>query len=104
MPTGTTLPAMEPANFFHFSVSGPEIELRVGMIDVFAIGTFASKAREQLQRGQVASPAKLKVDITHRFFMSPRGFELLREKVNEMAQLMDDLAAAAAKAEGETLR
>lgn len=97
------LPAVEPVNFFHFSVSGPEIEMRMGMIDIFAMGTIANKAKEMSKRGQMAAPAKLTVDITHRIFLSPRGFLHLHHKVNEMAGLMQDLGLienATEKAEG----
>jgi len=90
MRSGGELPPMQPANFFHFSISGPEIEMRMGVVDIFAFGSFANKARESLARGEVVTPGKISVDITHRIFLSPQGFQTLQEKVNEMAGLSRD--------------
>lgn len=70
------LPPYEPANFFNISYSGPEIALMVGMLDLHAIAV----ASQNKQGGEV----RIRPEITHRFFVSPRGLALLKKMVDEM--------------------
>jgi hypothetical protein len=88
------LPPYQPANFFNISYSGPEISLMVGMMDLHAIA---------LAVGAKQGPVKVRPEITHRFFLSPRGLVLLKAMVDEMYIKLNEGSGGALDREKATL-
>ena len=76
VPDPSTFPDPTGANFFSFAWNGPEVQLLVGYLDL--IPPTVSKDKE----------AVLKPMISHRIFMSVRGFALLRAQLNKAAELL----------------
>lgn len=73
------LPRAESANWFHFTVSGPEFEMLVGTLSLHEL---------HLIRTGVKKP-KVRPDISHRFFLSLRGFIVLKRQVDELTAKLE---------------
>jgi hypothetical protein len=69
------LPNAEGANFFHFTVINGEVQFLVGMINLLRFHEAA-----QAEPGTSITP-----DITHRFLLSPMGFQNLKRQLDEIA-------------------
>ncbi len=80
---GPALPPPEAANFFHFTISGPEVEMLVGFIDLQRMAATLAAA----QSGQ-AKPVH--PEWTHRIFLSVRGFLTLKAQVDEMTRRLSE--------------
>ena len=76
VPANIPLPSPEGANFFHFTVVGQEVQFLVGSINLLRL--HEAKGRSET--------TTLIPDITHRFLLSPLGFEALRNQVQEIAK------------------
>lgn len=76
------MPPALAANFFQFTFSGPEIQMLAGLLDI----------RKMVELGTKGGGGKIRVqpEITHRIFMSPRGFMILRQQVNEIFDKMQE--------------
>ncbi len=88
IPANLPLPAPEGANFFHFSVVGNEVHMLVGTLNFLRL----LEARQRLDSNE---STVIVPDITHRFLLSPQGFEGLRLQIGEITPLV--AAGAAAK-------
>jgi len=71
----TPVPPSAAANFFHFTVVGPEIQFLVGTVNLLKFHD--AKERED---GPSIYP-----DISHRFMMSSFGFAQLKQQIDEIA-------------------
>ena len=69
------VPPAEGANFFHFTVVGPEIQLLVGSINLLRF----------LEAKQSGEPTNLVPEFTHRFLLSPMGFAQLKAQIDQIA-------------------
>jgi len=76
IPGNMPLPPSEGANYFHFSFAGDEMQLLVGTVNLLRL----HEARTQ-QDHSVIVP-----DITHRFLLSPLGFNALKEQLASIDQ------------------
>jgi hypothetical protein len=76
------LPALEVANMFHFAASGPEIVFSVGLVEINTVAT-------AIERGEKA--LRIRPDISHRFFLSLRGFQILKSQVDQMASKLVEI-------------
>ena len=89
-------PAAEAANFFHFTWVADQVELLVGYLSLEEVHSIVQRnpdAEDQEQLGEVVNP-----QITHRLMMSMSGFEVLRERMNQMSEMIE--AKKAQKAGG----
>lgn len=87
VPPVSNRPPAEGANFFHCSVSGGEIQLLVGYTDPELVNAMAG---ESVKGSRTFHP-----EISHRFLVTPRGFELLKEQIvaaDEAMQSADEEA------------
>lgn len=73
VPPTTNRPPATAANYFHCSVSGTEIQLLVGYTDPELVSALAG---ESIKGSRTFHP-----EISHRFLVTPRGFELLKEQI-----------------------
>lgn len=80
------LPAPEAVNFFHFTFSGPEMEMLVGILDLNHVLDANSRPRNGV--------VQLRPEVTHRFLMSIRGFALLKQQVEEISKKIEELTGA----------
>jgi|ERR1039458_4583253 hypothetical protein len=83
----TGLPPFEPANFFHFMVSGPEISMLVGMIDINVIASMKQAAG----RAGAVQQQRITPNVTHRFFLTARGLLILQQNVNDIVRQLEDM-------------
>jgi hypothetical protein len=81
LPAIEDAPAPEPANFFAFQFAGFDIQMLVGYIDPRAVEAFKKSG----SAGATVTPL-----ITHRFALSPTGFQILRAQLAEIAQKYDE--------------
>jgi hypothetical protein len=80
LPDTEDLPAPQAVNFFTFAWnSGVEVQLLAGYVDLLDL---RAKAKDAEVRGEVCP------QITHRLFMSMRGFAQLRAQVLEASQIL----------------
>ncbi len=84
---------MEAANWFHFSVSGPEIEVMVGTIDIYRLSLELKRLKGDIASGKMVKAVKITPDVTHRFMLSQRGFLMLRAKVLEITDLLQKMGS-----------
>lgn len=85
LPLGASLPRPEAANFFNFTLAGPEVEMLIGVVDL-----------RQLVFGPDNIPESVEPEITHRFFMSTRGLEFLKAQVDDIYGKYQEIVAAEA--------
>ena len=78
IPPVANRPPAEAANFFHCSVAGDEIQLLVGYIDPELV---LAQAGEATKGGRTFHP-----ELSHRFLVTTRGFMLLREQLDAVAE------------------
>jgi hypothetical protein len=76
IPANLPLPPAEGANFFHFTVVGEEVQFLVGTINLLRL-------HEAKTRGETISVVP---EITHRFLLSPLGFNSLKSQLEEIAK------------------
>lgn len=80
LPDTEDLPAAQAVNFFTFAWnSGVEVQLLAGYVDLLDL---RAKAKDSEMRGEVCP------SITHRLFMSMRGFAQLRAQVLEASEML----------------
>lgn len=85
---GTPLPASEGANFFHFTVLGPEVQMLVGTVNLLQLH----------EAKQTGSQHSIVPEITHRFLLSPVGFTALRAQIAAVEKAVPDIASIVAEA------
>ena len=73
LPKPIEFPAPEAANFFQFAWGGPDVQMLVGYLYMLP---------RQTRPGEEVT---VEPEITHRIFMSVRGFAMLRHQVEEAA-------------------
>ncbi len=78
LPDASVYPPPIGANFFTFAWSGSDIQLLIGYVDLQATGTAPPGAKI------VAEPL-----IVGRYFMSLRGFALLKHQLDEVAASLE---------------
>ena len=75
LPPDAKLPPPAGANFFHFTVAGPEIHLLVGCVSF----------QQLADRHASGKQGTVSPEITHRFLMSALGFAHLKAQIDEIA-------------------
>lgn len=68
----TNLPAPTAVNFFNFTVSGPEVQMLAGFLDLRKLIPGAAKN------------GRVQVEVSDRMFMSMQGFLTLRASVLDL--------------------
>jgi len=71
------LPAALGANFFHFTVVGPEIQMLVGSVNLLEIHQAKTSGGE----------IKVTPKISHRFSLSALGFNQLKAQLAELGEI-----------------
>lgn len=78
----TKLPPAEGANYFHFTVLGPEVQMLVGTVNLLHLHEAKlTDSRETLE-----------AEITHRFLLSPLGFQALKSQMDMIAASVQPVA------------
>jgi len=75
------------ANYFHFTFIGPELEMLVGNLSLRAIHEF----KEASEKSATAEPVV--PNVTHRFMLTPLGFDQLRQQIEEIGRKFDAMMA-----------
>lgn len=78
-----TLPPPEPSNFVSFSRVGAEVEMLVGYVDVKTVVDALQEGGEDSEEARTVP-----LHLTHRFFLGPDTFRMIREKVNHIYDKM----------------
>ncbi len=78
VPRHGKLPPPEGANFVNFSFSGPEVEMMVGYVDLHRLALSAPNT------------GRIEAEITHRFFMSLRGFIMMKSQIDTIWKSMQE--------------
>lgn len=73
----------EAANWFHFTGTEGEVQMLVGYVDTLQ----AHMSATAISRGE--DPKPIAPTLTHRIVLSDKGFERLRDAVNEMSKIRE---------------